>query len=338
MCDERKTAGAILGAVAGDCVGSPYIFMKANQLFEASRQICWQIYQMGAVSQLMMAGIRALYHHGFWPDGLVRQYYRSLNMSMCESDMITSQFFAQSYADAAQLYAKALGANHGALCSGQLLLRQVPIVIAGYYLSAETIVSQMDAEARLTHVDPDSIEFAQLYGLCLYGILHGWRRVEVWDGLFARVTNRTVYRTLLNSYYEKPVCDASGYSLGGVTFQMALYHYWHNTPFVSAIRSAALAGGATDVNCAAVGCLLGASQGVEAVPKAWQDILMHEVVNSRALRRSVSYATKLAEMGSSRIVMSSRTSVKSRQRTHRQRVLRYERETTGVQRYGTSRI
>ena len=293
MRDEKQTCGAILGLVAGDCVGSPYIFMKADRLFEMSRQICWQVHGMGAVSHLMMAGIQAIYRHGFDPDALVRHYHHRLNQAMTESDMVTAGCFGLERENAGRLYVISSEAQYGALCSGQLLLRQVPVVIAGQRLLPDELMSQISAEARLTHCDAECIEYAQIFGLCLHGILQGMRRSEIWDKVFGLVKSHGVYRTLLSSYYEKPVCDGASYSNAGVTIQLALYHFWHNTPFVSAIRSAALLGGATDVNCAAVGCLLGAAQGIEAIPQAWHQILLNETAHCALLRRTLRYADAL---------------------------------------------
>lgn len=295
MRNEKQTIGAVLGMVTGDCVGGPYVFMKSAQLFDMSRQISWQVHPMGVNSQLMMAGMQAIYRHGFVPDALVRHYYQRLNQTMVEPDMVSSRFFAQTRKSAAHLYVMAIASDHGALCSGQLLIRQLPVILSGMGLSAEIVSSRIATEARLTHTDPDCIEYAQMYGLCMRGILLGHGRSEIWDQLFATVQSPAVYRTLLSSYYEKPVCDASTYSHAGITLQLALYHYWHDTPFVSAIRSAALSGGATDVNCAAVGGLLGASQGIETIPSAWREILLNDTSNKRALRRTIRYAAAMPQ-------------------------------------------
>ncbi len=293
MRDETQIAGAILGLVAGDCIGGPYIFMKSDQLFGMSRQICWQVHGMGAVSHLMMAGIQAIYRHGFDPDALVRHYHHRLNQVMLETDMVTAHSFGGEGENAGRLYRISSESQHGVLCSGQLLLRQVPIVIAGQRLEPDALMAQISAEARLTHHDSECIEYAQIYGLCLNGILQGMRRSEIWDQVFGIVKSHGVYRTLLSSYYEKPTCDASSYSYAGVTIQLALYHFWHNTPFVSAIRSAALSGGATDVNCAAVGCLLGAAQGTAAIPQAWREILLNDTAHCTLLKRTLRHANAL---------------------------------------------
>ena len=295
MRNEIQTIGSVMGMVVGDCVGGPYVFMKSDQLFEMSRQISWQVHPMGMISHLMMAGMQAIYRHGFVPDSLVRHYHQRLNQTMAEPDMVSSRFFAQTRESAAHLYVMAIESDHGALCSGQLLMRQIPVVLSSMGLSADIVLSRIAAEARLTHTDADCIEYAQMYGLCLRGILQGHRRSDIWDQLFATVQSPAVYRTLLSSYYEKPVCDTSTYSHAGITLQLALYHYWHDTPFVSAIRSAVLSGGATDVNCAAVGGLLGAAQGLETIPQAWRDILLNETPHCRALRRTLRYAVDLPQ-------------------------------------------
>ena len=296
MRNEMHVAGAILGTVAGDCLGRPYVFMKSASLFEMARQICWQIEGMGAVSHLMLGGIWAHYRHGFALDALVRGYYQRLAKAAGESDMVTAQFFAHGAKSrkASKLYEMAQNADLGALCSGQLLVRQIPVVLGGCALSTEALAARIASEVRLTHVDDECIELAQVFGLCLQGILRGFRRVEVWDALFAFVKNRNVYRTLLASYYEKPVCDLASYSQAHVTLQMALYHYWHDTPFVSAVRDAVLSGGATDVNAAATGCLIGAVHGLEVIPDTWRQIMLHDMPDCDTLRRAVLLGERLS--------------------------------------------
>ena len=71
----------------------------------------------------------------------------------------------------------------------------------------------------------------------------------------------------------KVVAAGADYSHIRVAFGMALYHFWHDTPASSAIRSAILSGGSTDINAGATGALCGAFQGMESIPDSWREIL-----------------------------------------------------------------
>ena len=260
---KNRMNGLILGTLAGDCLGSPYVYMKSDALFAQSRNVCWEVSSPGACGQLLMQSVAAVARHGMCV-GVLEGAYRRYADSGREIDC-----------------ALAMWTRHGeknvdGLCGSQLLVRTIPIVIAGLCWDRETLFAQIAEQCRITHDDPVAEEFAQIYGLCLQGILNGKRRVEIWDELFDAVQSQPVRSALLSSYYERPCADGSSFHRASVAFGHALYHFWHNTPFVSALRSVILSGGATDVNAAATGALLGACQGVGAIPGAWLETMFSQ--------------------------------------------------------------
>ncbi|MBO4351308.1 MAG: ADP-ribosylglycohydrolase family protein [Proteobacteria bacterium] len=274
--DKEKYSGLILGAIAGDCLGIPYIYMKADALFEIGRHLQWQIGMPGECSHLIYASLGCIAKKGFRLDHLVRAYWNWAQNSL-DMSYVMSECFGHTPKTVTVLQEQAQKADYGSLCSGLLLIRQIPLVCAGLAWEDEKLCQKVYDECRLTHTDEECIEYVQLYALCLRDILLGKSRLEIWDHLFAVVKSREVYRTLLSSYYEKPSCDSPDYSHGSVTFGMAMYHFWHNTPVSCAIRSAVLAGGATDVNASATGALCGAFQGVNAIPESWRNIILYEL-------------------------------------------------------------
>ena len=274
-----KVTGAILGAMAGECVAMPYIFMRSKTLMNKAPQICWEMHEFNELSRMIMAGIEAVHRHGIQWDALVRSYHKYLSRGDVELDFISSWAFGEKRFHAKSLREKALNAEIGSICSGQVLMRQIPIVMAGLNWDEETLFEQVASEVTLTHSSEDVIEMAQMFALCLQMIINGHSRVEIWDKLFAHSMTARCYRALLSSYYEKPVCDRLDYNYAQVTLQLALYHFWHNTRFVSAIRSAVLLGGATDVNAAAVGALIGAAQGTVTIPEIWRSQMLEDYEN-----------------------------------------------------------
>lgn len=104
------------------------------------------------------------------------------------------------------------------------------------------------------------------------------RRIVIWDKLFENIPEehnkeyREIYNEILNSYYQK-------YDLSDETknyseevksaFSYALYHFWHNTPYVSAVRSTIMNGGNTEFSTALVSTLLGAENN-ESIPTSWR--------------------------------------------------------------------
>ncbi len=274
--DKEKYSGLILGAIAGDCLGIPYIYMKADALFEIGRHLQWQIGMPGECSHLMYAALECIAKKGFKLAHLARAYWNWAQTSM-DMSYVMSECFGHEPKSVTVLHEQAPKADYGSLCSGLLLIRQIPLVCAGLAWEDDNLIQTVREECRLTHTDEECIEYAQLYALCIRDILLGKSRLEIWDHLFAKVKTREVYRTLLSSYYEKPSCDGPDYSHARITFGMAMYHFWHNTPVSCAIRSVVLAGGSTDVNACATGALCGAFQGRQAIPESWRDIILYEL-------------------------------------------------------------
>ena len=279
-----KVTGGILGAMAGECVAIPYIFMRSKTLMYHAPEICWELHEFNELSRMIMAGIEAIHRHGIQWDAWVRCYHKYLSKGDVELDIISAKSFGEKRLPAHLLKERELNREIGAMCSGQVLLRQIPLVIAGLNWDEETLFEQVASEVAITHTNPEVIELARMFALCLQSILKGCSRVEIWDKLFAHTMSARCYRTVLSSYYEKPVCDRLNYSYAHVTLQLALYHYWHDTPFVSAIRSAVLLGGATDVNAAAVGTLLGATHGAVCIPEIWRSQMLEDYENPMVIQ------------------------------------------------------
>lgn len=66
-----------------------------------------------------------------------------------------------------------------------------------------------------------------------------------------------------------------------IALHNALYHLFNETPWQQAVHTTVLQGGDTDTNAAIVGALLGARDGVAAIPETW----LHAVQNAKPTRR-----------------------------------------------------
>lgn len=290
MC-MQKMAGVLLGAVVGDCAGSPYIFEKSERLFDRSREIGWQISTPGIDVELMFASAHTLLRHGFDIDRLFRGYCHIVK-GCRDLDIVSAHCFSGDCFDSAA------AVEFGALCGNAVIIRQIPLVIYGLDWDMGTLWDAVAEECRLTHSDECVIECAQLYAAALHGVLRGESRLKIWDRLFLHVHHDANYRMLVASYYQMPCCDNVGYNEIQKAVGMALYHFWHDTPYICAIRSAILSGGATDINSAATGALLGGVHGVRAVPKAWRMALKEQAFGDLALgytrfRQALYFARKV---------------------------------------------
>lgn len=104
------------------------------------------------------------------------------------------------------------------------------------------------------------------------------RRVVIWDKLFENIPEensqecKEVYKEILNSYYQKYELsdDSNNNDEVKSAFSYALYHFWHNTPYVSAVRSTILNGGNTEFSTALVSALMGA-ENKESIPTSWRN-------------------------------------------------------------------
>ena len=87
--------------------------------------------------------------------------------------------------------------------------------------------------------------FILLYAEALYMMYKENSRVDIWDALFASpyTEYKTVYKHLLDSYYVCPEYNKEDEDFVNdecYIMQIALYHFWHDTPFVSAINTGAV--------------------------------------------------------------------------------------------------
>ena len=271
-----ETTSVILGAMAGEMTALPFVFMKSKALMYHAPTICWNLTDYGELSRFLMAGIEAIDRYGMQWDPRVHCYHKWLGRGDVELDMVSAAAFGKAHLRAQALRERKENQEFGGLCSGQVLIRQIPTVIAGIQWDIETLCKQIKSEVLLTHCAEDVVMAAQVYALCMQYSLQGLSRVEIWDKLFELTLPASIYRAVLASYYEKPIGDGKNYSHAKVTLQLALYHFWHDTPYVSAIRSAILLGGATDVNAAAVGALLGSRRSAKMIPGVWRDKMFDE--------------------------------------------------------------
>ncbi|MBQ9242104.1 MAG: ADP-ribosylglycohydrolase family protein [Proteobacteria bacterium] len=309
MIQHGQIAGLIFGMTAGDCLGSPYIFMRSKNLFEQAAKICWEIAPSAGISHMMFASLGCISRCGLDHEKISRAYQNWVRLGLHELDFISVQCFGTPKTlSHAELLHNAQTAEHGALCGNQLLIRQIPITLACLRSPLPVLCEHIEADALITHVDEETIQCAKLYAQCMHCVLNKKTRTEIWDMLFEQAKTPAIYKLLLNSYYEKPVCDAHDYSHAKIALSLSLHHFWHNTPFVSALRSTILSGGATDTNAAAVGALLGASQGIKAIPSPWRACL-RETENSEPLRLALLKAEKLTALRPYAINRPSRRSI-----------------------------
>ena len=272
---KKRIEGAILGAIIGDCVANPYLFMKAEALQKERNDIGWEIHDMSDESQLLILGLETIHARGIQYNSLIRAYQTWVHTRPSDVDHIMCQVFGHSgKLRSGLLWNQAIENDVGNLNSASLLVRQIPIVLSLWRTKDESkLLETIDNVTRLTHADERTREICRMYALTLAMLLRGASRLNIWDALQAKIRFSSTHTCIVNSYYYPPCLDSIDYSANHVTFQRVLYDLWHSNNFVSSIRSCILSGGGTDMNASALGAILGALWGRDGLPMPWVDEL-----------------------------------------------------------------
>lgn len=275
---RKRVEGAILGAILGDCVANPYLFMRSEALQEKRNEIGWDVHEMSDESQLLILGLETVQNSGVRYDAFIRAYQSWVHGHPMDLDHVMCEVFGQSGTlQAKQLWHYAVTRDIGNLNSASLLVRQIPIVLSLWRESdEEALLEAIDGMTRLTHSDARTREICRLYALTLALVLRGESRVRIWDALQSKIQFSSTHEHVVNSYYYPPCLDQTDYSANHVTFQRVLYDLWHSHHFISSIRDCILSGGGTDMNASAVGAILGALWGRDGLPMPWIDALYHK--------------------------------------------------------------
>ncbi len=267
---NQHIAGSFLGAVCGSCLGSPHVYMKSQKLMEISHRIGWTLSPPGGDMALCFAAIGAIGKHGVAFDKIARAYCRASAASPDDIDLAATLCFCPRPQSPDDIRRRAASHGLGTLCSNAVLTRQLPIVYAGIRRDCETLDRAVAADAALTHDEPYVAMCAQTYARALWAILNGKTRLQTWDFLLENAQDERIRETIVSSYFSRPQCDCSDATDITISLSLALWHYWRDTPFVTAVRSTILSGGSTDVNAAAVGAFIGAAHGTYIIPACWR--------------------------------------------------------------------
>ena len=183
--------------------------------------------------------------------------------------------------------------NSGRRAAGNgSLMRTAPI---GVYFTGDAVVEEAIADAIMTHADPrcvlatagfDASIAAAIAGQDLFAAarhaipLAAAKLRELWDGEHLASIESAIADIRGDLYAatrEDP--DLYGSELHiqrtagfvRVAFRLAYWHAAHTSSWRDALIDTASRGGDADTNGAIVGALLGARDGVDAIPRAWLD-------------------------------------------------------------------
>lgn len=162
------------------------------------------------------------------------------------------------------------------------LMRAAPIGIR-YFGRPQDAAMYARIDARLTH--PSSVTVAANAAFCaaIATLVAGKPASKAYkaadreigsekDEIERKEVRRWLMAAAIRSF--PTVYDDQMQGWVAIAFQNAFAHLAAGTPFEEALISTVARGGDTDTNAAICGALLGAAQGVEAIPAQWRDAVL----------------------------------------------------------------
>lgn len=159
------------------------------------------------------------------------------------------------------------------------LMRVSPLGIFGARFSREEAVAWAREDAALTHPHVVCRQANALYVAAIAeAVRTGCNRMDVYAHVLAHTEEMNVEDSLRNAITaaaETPPADyvrQQGWVL--IALQNALWQLLHAPNFEEGVVDTIMRGGDTDTNAAICGALLGAVDGVEAIPLAWRQAVL----------------------------------------------------------------
>lgn len=163
------------------------------------------------------------------------------------------------------------------------LMRSAGLAVWGRFLSYEDLAECARMDARLSHPHPITVDVNAVYVCTLAHLLRGCDKglaaaaAEALECARQTATHPLVLQWLHESQNMGDAYEAALENVGHVkhAFMLAMYHLGRGTQYEDAIRHVIQQGGDTDTNAKVVGSLLGAAQGVDAIPKYMRDPVLN---------------------------------------------------------------
>lgn len=183
--------------------------------------------------------------------------------------------------------------NSGRRAAGNgSLMRTAPI---GVYFTGDAVIEEAIADAIITHADPRCVLATAAFDASIAAAIAGEdlqaaartaiplaaaKLRQLWDGEHTQSIDSAIADLTRDlDAAQRPDPDLYGDELHiqrtagfvRVAFRLAYWHVAHTQTWRDAVVDTASRGGDADTNGAIVGALLGARDGVDAIPRAWLD-------------------------------------------------------------------
>lgn len=294
---HTRAEGAVLGALTGDAAGAVLeFFEKRIEEDDVARALSmpgggvWNVApgQVTDDGELTMSLLEALAEEPADPtEAAAKRYARWVDSQPFDIGATTAASLGclrrHEHADQAKTHgaARVMSVVALARCSASKangsLMRATPLAVWGAARETHAVIEAVMADARLSHPNPACVGAAVAYVLAIRDLVRGGTPETAFAIAERELTgpNYDEPRTWLaeaRTGMRVPYTPQDGFVR--IAFTHAFRHLLAGTPWETAIAETLLGGGDTDTNACIVGGLLGARDGLDAIPKPMRDAVL----------------------------------------------------------------
>ena len=277
MNAQQRAQGALLGQLAGDALGSLVEFQGPEQIRRRYPQ-----------------GVRDLADGGTW-DTLAGQPTDDSELALMLARSLVAEgtyhlekvreryyFWYQSDPfDIGHTTRRGLrGDPDPSSQANGALMRISPLGIFGANRPLSEVAAWAAADSRLTHPHPICQQSNALYAMAIaFAVAEGpspeqlYQQLQQWSEELA--VEPAIREWIADAASAPPADYLRQQGWVRIAFHNALWQLLHAPNLEEAIMDSVMRGGDTDTNAAICGALLGAVQGLAAIPERWRDCLLH---------------------------------------------------------------
>lgn len=281
---QERASGALWGQAVGDALGTTVEFQ--DQLGIATRApSSWPGELIGEGpfqllpgqvtddTELALCLARSLAKLGRYDDeDVAGAYARWRRSGPFDCGQATDQAFGRSLDPGAGLAARMRQRASQKTQANGSLMRSSPLGLFGSSLPREELARLARADSTLSHPDPVCQAACAVFVTTVAeAISTGLPGTELYARALRFAAGTPVQDTLEAAGTALPVSDGESQGWVRIALQHAFFHLKHATDFEAALVQTVTRGGDTDTNAAIAGALLGATLGVESIPKRWRE-------------------------------------------------------------------
>lgn len=285
--------GAIFGALVGDAAGSALEFLghppTSAEVADAMRMVGSRIFstapgQITDDGEMTLALLQALTGQVRFAENKVAHAYRAWYLSdPFDVGFATSNALDEGELDdphLAQLLYRNAAVHNSASQANGCLMRASALGVWATRISAEAAVDAARHDARLTHPHPFCQWACAAYVLAIRHLVkHPGDNLGALDQVANLLRHHPEAPAEVAAWLEQaraqawPACQPN---IGHVkiAFIHAFAHLASNSPYETALAEVLRGGGDTDTNACITGGLIGACQGIDAIPPSQRQALL----------------------------------------------------------------